>query len=72
MTIKEITIQQTRQGPGFAKPTKTELPGAVFDNGKIAYVDADEEICVACDEKALVKGLKQDKGCIEVAIVHKA
>ncbi len=69
MTIQEIEIKQTKQPFGFSKPSETTLAGALFPNGKIAYLD-NEDIYVASDEKALVKSLKQGS-CVGVDIVHK-
>ncbi|BCL83177.1 hypothetical protein ccbrp13_56420 [Ktedonobacteria bacterium brp13] len=69
--MEEITIKQVKQPMGFGKPVETPLQGFVFENGKIAYLNANEEVCAATDEKALVKDLKVGN-CIEVHVIHKA
>jgi hypothetical protein len=68
--MEEIIIKQIKQGVGFAKPVETPLQGVVFNNGKVAYLNANEEVCAATDEKSLVKNLKQGN-CFEVHIIHK-
>jgi hypothetical protein len=70
MSIEKITITQKKVGFGFGVSTHHSLQGVMFENGKIAYLNMDEDVCAAPDEKALVKTLKQDAGCIEVHVTH--
>lgn len=68
--MEEIVIKQTKRPVGFWKPVdETPLQDVVFDNGKIAYLNSDDEICAAPDENALVKNLKQGS-CYNVEILR--
>lgn len=68
--MEEIEIKQTMLDFGFKKPVQKTMEGVLFGNGKIAYL-ANEDICVAYDEKSAVNALKQERGCIEVQVIHK-
>lgn len=70
MSIEELEIKQSTQGFGFVKSVHKSMEGVKFSNGKIAYLN-EEDVYVERDEKALVKSLKQETGCISVDITHK-
>ncbi len=70
MSIEELEIKQSTQGFGFVKSVRKSMEGVKFSNGKIAYLN-EEDVYVERDEKALVRSLKQENGCISVDITHK-
>lgn len=69
--MHEVEIKHTKQGCGFVKATTTTLAGVTFDNGKIAYLNADGAVCAGDDEAALAKALKQEAGTVSVQVVRK-
>lgn len=69
--MKEITIKQKVVGTGFSKSTEKTFEGAEFENGRIAYLNSDEQICAADSEKRLVTDLKAVNGCISVQVIRK-
>jgi len=67
--IKPVTIIQTLRGAGFTpKPEIQRLPGVIFENGKVAYLDKEEVICAAESEQLLLRALKKEPRCIDAQI----
>jgi hypothetical protein len=67
--MKFIEIKHVKQEFGFRKPEIITFPGVQFDNGKIAYLDEDGDICTSDSRSTLQKELlavsieTSDKGC---------
>jgi hypothetical protein len=57
--MKQIKITHTERPTGFGKLQKYEYEGVVFEKGKVAYVDKDDEVCVYDGEEKLKDALKR-------------
>lgn len=63
--MKQIKITHTERPTGFGKLQKHEYEGVVFEKGKVAYVDKDDEVCVYDGEEKLKKELERS-GKVEI------
>jgi hypothetical protein len=57
--MKQIKITHVKRPIGFGKVQKHEYEGVVFEKGKVAYVDNNDEVCVYDGQDKLKKELEK-------------
>jgi hypothetical protein len=58
-SMKQIKIVHKQHPTGFGKVQKHEYEGVVFEKGKVAYVDKNDQVCVYDGEEKLKEDLKK-------------